>query len=108
MSAIRYLLFAVVGVVVAVALFYVLSVANVATEESRTTWLEHWILRATCNRYELSGSVTDPQGTPIPFALIEALYLDQRLTTRTTTDGRFQLAGNRKTCEEQPEVVSIF
>src|SRR5262245_13242785 len=105
MTAIRYLLFAVVGIVVAVALFYVLSVANNATADSRTTWIEHWILRATCEKYQLSGSVSDAQGTPIPFALVEAIYLDQRLTTRSQTDGRFQLAGSRKTCEDQPEVV---
>jgi hypothetical protein len=108
MTAIRYVLFAAVGVVIAVALFYLLNAANSATEESRTSWIEHWIQRAICDRYELSGSVSDAQGTPIPFALVEAVYLDQRLTTRSTTDGRYQLAGNRKTCDEQPEVVSIF
>src|SRR5882672_311900 len=108
MTAVRYLLFAVVGVVVAGALFYVLNVAINATEESRTGWIEHWIVRATCDRYQLSGSVSDAQGAPIPFALVEAVYLDQRLTTRTLGDGHFQLAGSHKTCEEQPEVVSVF
>ena len=108
MSALRYLAFAVVGLVVAAALFFALNLAISVTEDARTGVIERWLIRATCENYELSGSVKDAQGAPIPFATIEAVYLDQRLTTRSGGDGRFQLAGRRKNCDEQPEVVSIY
>ena len=108
MSALRYLVFGVVGVVIAAVLFFALNLALKVTEDARTGVIERWILRATCERYALSGTVRDPQGAPIAFATIEAVYLDQRLTTRSRNDGRFQLAGGRKDCEERPEVVSVY
>ena len=58
-------------------------------------------------RYALSGSVHDARGMPIAFATIEAVFLDQRFTTRSGEDGRFQLSGRRKSCEEQVDVVSV-
>ena len=108
MSALRYLVFGVVGAVIAAVLFFALNLAITVTEEARTGAIERWILRATCQRYELSGTVRDPQGAPIAFATIEAVYLDQRLTTRSRNDGRFQLAGRRKDCGDRPEVVSVY
>jgi hypothetical protein len=108
MSALRYLVFGVVGVVVAAVLFFALNLAIKVTEDARTGAIERWILRATCERYELSGTVRDSQGAPIAFAKIEAVYLDQRLATRSGNDGRFQLADRRKDCEERPEVVSVY
>lgn len=108
MIVVRYLLSAVVGVVVAAVLFFILNLAISATEETSTGWIERWIIRATCENYELSGSVKDAEGAPIAFALVEAVYLDQRLTTRSRGDGQFRLAGNHKTCEEQPEVVAVY
>ena len=108
MSALRYLIFAVVGVVIAAALFFALNIAISVTNDARTGAIERWITRATCDRYALSGSVRDAQGMPIPFATIEAVILDQRLTTRSREDGRFQLAGRRKNCGEQPDVVSVY
>jgi len=109
MSALRYFVFGVVGVVIAAVLFFALNLAITVTEDARTSAIERWILRATCDRYALSGTVRDPQGSPIAFATIEAVYLDQRLSTRTRNDGRFQLAGSRrKDCEERPDVVSVY
>lgn len=108
MSALRYLIFAVVGVVIAAALFFALNIAISVTNDARTGAIERWITRATCDRYALSGSVRDAQGMPIAFATIEAVILDQRLTTRSREDGRFQLAGRRKNCGEQPDVVSVY
>ena len=108
MSALRYLVFAVVGVVIAVVLFFALNIAITVTNDARTGAIERWLVRATCDRYALSGSVKDAQGMPIAFATIEAVVLDQRLTTRSREDGRFQLAGRRKNCGEQPDVVSVY
>jgi hypothetical protein len=102
------LIFAIVGVVIAAVLFFALNFAITVTNDARTGAIERWIARATCDRYALSGSVKDAQGMPIAFATIEAVFLDQRFTTRSREDGRFQLAGRRKNCEEQPDVVSVY
>ena len=108
MSVLRYLVFGVVGVVIAVVIFFALNVAISVTEDARTSAIERWIRRATCERYALSGTVRDPRGAPIAFATIEAVYLDQRLATRSNNDGRFQLAGRRKDCEDRPDVVTVY
>jgi hypothetical protein len=105
---VRYLIFAVVGIVIAGALFFLLNVAITATQDESVSYLERWIGRAICDNYELSGSVRDAEGAPIPFAVVEVVYLDRRLMTRSRGDGRFQLAGDRKTCDERPEVVSVY
>jgi hypothetical protein len=108
MSALRYLIFALVGLGVAAVLFFGLNLAVTLTDDARVGAIERWIVRATCDRYALAGSVRDARGMPIAFATIEAVFLDQRLTTRSGEDGRFQLAGRRKNCEEQPDVVSVY
>src|SRR5262249_60293616 len=90
------------------ALCFALNIAITVTDEARPGVIERWIARATCDRYALSGSVRDAQGMPIAFATIEAVFLDQRLTTRSREDGRFQLTGRRKNCGEQPDVVSVY
>jgi hypothetical protein len=107
-SALRYLVFVVVGAVIAAVLFFVLNFAVTVTDDARIGAIERWIVRATCDRYVLSGSVHDARGMPIAFATIEAVFLDQRLTTRSSEDGRFQLSGRRKNCEEQADVVSVY
>jgi hypothetical protein len=107
-SALRYLVFVVVGAVIAAVLFFVLNFAVTATDDARIGAIERWIVRATCDRYVLSGSVHDARGMPIAFATIEAVFLDQRLTTRSSEDGRFQLSGRRENCEEQADVVSVY
>jgi hypothetical protein len=106
-SALRYLVFAVVGAVIAAVLFFALNFAVTVTDDARISAIERWIVRATCDRYALSGSVHDARGMPIAFATIEAVVLDQRFTTRSGEDGRFQLSGRRKSCEEQVDVVSV-
>ena len=108
MSVLRYLVFGVVGLAVAVLLFFALNLAISVTEDARTGAIERWIRRATCDRYALTGTVRDARGAPIAFATIEAVYLDQRLTTRSRNDGRFELAGRRKDCEDRPDVVSVY
>jgi hypothetical protein len=106
-SALRYLVFAVVGALIAAVLFFALNFAVTVTDDARVGAIERWIVRATCDRYALSGSVRDARGMPIAFATIEAVFLDQRLTTRSREDGRFALSGRRKSCEEPVDVVSV-
>ena len=58
-------------------------------------------MRATCDQYELAGTVRDAQGRPVPFAVVEASYLDERLTTRSNTDGSFELAADEAVCDRR-------
>ena len=50
MAALRYLLFAAVGVVVASVLFIVLNFIVSANFEAGTGIIERWIVRATCDQ----------------------------------------------------------
>ena len=102
MGALRYLLFAAVGLVVASLLFLVLSVIVSANFDAGVGFVERWIVRAMCEHYELAGTVRDPQGRPVPFAVVEASYLDERLTTRSTTDGSFRLVADEPVCGRTP------
>jgi hypothetical protein len=102
MGAVRYLLFAGIGLVVASAFFLLLSAIVDANFEAGVGFVERWIVRATCEKYELAGTVRDPQGRPVPFAVVEASYLDERLTTRSTTDGSFRLAADEAVCGRAP------
>jgi hypothetical protein len=102
MGAFRYLVFAAVGLVVASLLFFVLNFIVSANYEATVDFVEDWIVRATCSRYEISGSVRDSSGRPVAFALIEASYLDERLTTRSASDGRFRLVAEEPICERRP------
>jgi hypothetical protein len=105
---VRYIVFGAVGIAIAVLLSYMLNAAITVTHEESVGFFEGWIKRALCDKYELSGVVTDTQGAPIPFALVEVVYLDQRLSTRSRGDGDYRLVGDHKTCEERPEVVSVY
>jgi hypothetical protein len=102
LSVLRYVLFSVFGVVIASALFTVLNVLVSSNYDAGTGFIERWIIRATCNRYELEGVVRDTNGRPVPFAIIEATYLDTSLTTRSNSDGTFLLAEAESECEQQP------
>ena len=65
MVVLRYLVFAAVGVIVAAALFFVLNLAITATEDTSTSLIQRWLVRATCERYELSATGRDVDGAPI-------------------------------------------
>jgi hypothetical protein len=102
MGALRYLLFAAVGLVVASVLFLVLNLIISANFEASVAYVERWITRALCDQYELSGIVRDAQGRPVPFAVVEASFLDERLTTRSNVDGSFVLEASEAVCGRTP------
>ena len=102
MGALRYLLFVAVGLVVASVLFVVLNFIVSANFEAGVGLVERWIVKATCDQYELTGRVRDSRGEPVPFAVVEASYLDERLTTRSNVDGTFMLAAAEAVCDRRP------
>ncbi len=102
MAALRYLLFVVVGVVVASVLFLGISFVVSANWDAGVGVVERWIVRAMCDQYRLEGTVRDARGQPVPFAVIEATYLDERLSTRSNVDGTFVIAAAEAECGRQP------
>lgn len=102
MAALRYLVFIAVGLVVASLLFLALNFIVTANFDAGVGFIERWIVRATCNQYELSGTVRDTRGRPVAYAVVEVSYLDERLTTRSTSDGRFTLASDEPICDRPP------
>jgi hypothetical protein len=109
MAALRYLLFAAIGVVVASVLFLALNLIVAANFEAGTSLVERWIVRATCDRYELTGAVRDTGGRPVAYAVVEASYLDERLTTRSNSDGTFVLTAAEPICDRRlPANVSLL
>jgi hypothetical protein len=101
------LLFAVVGVGFVAVMFYVLGLLFSAGFEAQTGLIERWIVRATCDDYELGGSVRDSTGAPVAFATIEAAVAGERFTTRSGPDGRFSLTGEIRDCDIERSVVAI-
>jgi len=109
MAALRYLLFIAIGLAVASALFVVVNLIVNANMEAGTGIIERWILRATCDQYELTGTVRDATGRPVAFAVVEATYLDERLSTRSEGDGRFSLQAAAAVCNRRaPESVTLL
>ena len=102
MAALRYLLFAAVGLVVASVLFLVMNLIVSANFDAGVGLVERWIIRATCDRYELTGTVRGASGQPVPYAVVEVSYLNERLTTRSNHDGRFVLAAGEEVCDRRP------
>lgn len=102
MGALRYVLFAVVGVVIASAVFLLLNVIVSASHDAGVGYIERWIIRATCSQYELHGSVRDATGKPVPYAAIEVTYLERQLSTRSGTDGAFTLKAAEAECDRAP------
>ena len=102
MVALRYLVFIAVGLVVASVFFLGLSALVNANFDASVGFIERWIVRATCDEYELAGTVSDGEGRPVPFAVVEASFLDERLTTRSNTDGSFVIAANEPVCNRTP------
>ena len=109
MAALRYLLFAAVGLVVASVLFMVLSFLVSANFNASVGFFERWIVKYTCDQYELEGAVRDTQGRPVPYAVIEVSYLDERLTTRSNIDGTFMLMADEAVCDRRlPRTVQLL
>jgi hypothetical protein len=102
MGGLRYLLFVAVGLVVASVMFLAVGFIVNANLDAGVGLVERWIVRATCDHYELTGTVRDTSGRPIAFAVVEASYLDERLTTRSNTDGKFVLAADEAVCDRRP------
>ena len=102
MGALRYLVFVAVGLVVASVLFLALGFIVSTNWESGVGVVERWIVRAMCEQYQLTGTVRDAQGQPVAYAVIEATYLDERLTTRSKNDGTFVLAEAEAVCDRRP------
>ena len=102
MGALRYLLFAVIGVVIASAVFLLLNVLVSASHDAGTGFIERWIIRATCAQYELRGTVRDAAGKPVPYAVVEVGYLDEQLSTRSGVDGSFVLKAAEPVCDRSP------
>ena len=102
MGALRYLLFAVIGVVIASAVFLLLNVLVNASYDTGTGFIERWIIRATCAQYELHGTVRDPTGKPVPYAVVEVTYSDEGLSTRSGADGSFVLKAAEPVCDQTP------
>lgn len=102
MGALRYLLFVAVGLVVASVLFLGINLIVSANFDAGVGVVERWIVRATCDQYELAGIVRDARGRPVPFAVVEASYHDERLTTRSNIDGSFVLAADEAVCDRRP------
>jgi hypothetical protein len=107
-GALRYLLFAVVGVVVVSAVFLLLSVLASASHDMRLGLLERWIIRATCSQYELHGSVRDTAGKPVPYAVIEVSYLEEQLSTRSGGDGAFAIKAAAPLCDQAPPAKVVL
>jgi hypothetical protein len=109
MSVLRYLLFAAIGLVVASVLFFALSFVVGANFDAMVGFIERRIVSATCGQYELSGTVRDVGGQPVPYAIIEAAYLDERLTTRSNVDGTFFLLEAEAVCDRRaPRSVQVL
>jgi hypothetical protein len=101
MSALRYLLFTAVGLVVASVLFLGFSVIVSANFDAGVGFVERWIVKAMCDQYELTGTVRDTRGKPVAYAVVEASYSDERLTTRSNSDGTFTLAAAEAVCDRR-------
>src|SRR5687768_6005474 len=102
MGPLRYLLFGAVGLVVASLLFLGLNALINANFAASVGFVERWIVRATCDQYELAGTIRDTRGRPVPYAVVEASFLGERLTTRSNTDGSFRLAADEAVCDRRP------
>ena len=109
MAALRYLLFVAVGLVVASVLFLILSFLVTANRDASVGFFERWIVKYTCDQYELRGTIRDTQGRPVPYALIEVSFLEERLSTRSNVDGSFTLMADEAVCDRRlPRNVQLL
>jgi hypothetical protein len=108
MGPLRYLVFIAVGLVVASLLFLGLNAIVNANFDASVGFVERWIVRATCDKYELAGTVRDSRGRPVPYAVVEVSFLGERFTTRSNTDGSFRLAADEAVCDRRlPRSVQL-
>src|SRR5262245_8772575 len=109
MGVLRYLVFIAVGLVVASVLFLGLSFIVNANFDASVSYVEGWIVRVTCDQYELAGTVRDTRGRPVPYAVVEVSFLDERFTTRSNVDGSFRLAADKPVCDRRtPRSVQLL
>jgi hypothetical protein len=101
-GALRYALFAVVGLVVASAVFVLLNMVVSVGHDAGVGFIERWIVRATCSQYELHGSVRDVAGKPVPYAVVEVSFNEQQLSTRSGVDGAFVVQAAEADCDQAP------
>lgn len=101
-AVLRLLFFAAFGAVLLGAVFSVLNLLVSTNYDAGTSFIEDWIVRATCDEYELSGTVRDTTGKPVPFAIVEAAYLGYTLTTRSNSDGTFRIQAAEAVCDQRP------
>ena len=104
MGRIRYVLFGAVGIVVAAVLLSLLSWLIGPHFEAGTDYIEGWIIRATCEQYELAGTTKSDRGEPV-VAIVEAVFDGQRLRTISDANGAFRLASGKRTCKPLPTVA---
>jgi hypothetical protein len=102
MRGLRFLVFIAAGLVVASVLFLLLSLVVNANFDASVGVVERWIERAICEEYKLAGTVRDAHGRPVPFAVVEASFLDERFATRSNTDGSFVIAADEAVCNRRP------
>jgi hypothetical protein len=91
-----------VGLVVASVLFMAMNFIVTANFDAGVGVVERWILGAMCDRYELTGTVRGTGGQPVPYAVVEVSYLDERLATRSNHDGTFVLEASEEVCDRRP------
>ncbi len=106
LTPVRYVLFGAVAAGIAVVIFYVLGLLIGPHFQIGADLIERWMVRSSCETYELAGNVHDSRGAPIPFAVVEVIYNDQRLTTRSGTDGAYRVVAKKRVCDPKPETVT--
>jgi hypothetical protein len=102
MGPLRYLVFGAIAVVLASVVFVGINLLVSSNLDASTGFVERWLLRAMCTHFELDGTVRDRRGRPVAFAVVEVSYLDERLTTRSNTDGTFTVKAAEPVCERRP------
>jgi hypothetical protein len=102
MGPLRYLVFGAVAIVLASVVFIGINLLVSSNLDASTGFVERWLLRAMCTHFELNGTVRDARGRPVPFAVVEVSYLEERLTTRSNTDGTFTVKAAEPVCERRP------
>ena len=83
-------------------MFLLLNVLVSASYDAGTGFIERWIIRATCEQYELHGSVRDASGKPVPYAVVEVTYFEDQLSTRSGVDGSFVFKAAERDCDRAP------